>query len=215
MKKITFILASVIVLVSCGIKNGSISPVINADGMNGVGTISLGMTRTEIINAVKENYQSCNLRLPYGYRRLKTTSHSEVDSSLCLTYNLSEDVAIDINCTFIRDTLVRIKTTTGDGIIYYDKSPETMREAFAYKYGEGIKEEAESKMSELWRSDNAEAEYVRVTEETFLGPFTRAEMTITTTLRNVDEEIRLVKTEARRMNDQKIEAVKHNAYANI
>jgi len=164
MKRTVAILASLVLLASCG---GSPSqPVLNAPGLEGLGTLTLGMTSSEAESALRENASTFKQRdktedKAYYLLYMKAEAKEAKDyKEKEGAYYLSEDALdseLQLTLGFYRDSLVIIRVrgrwgSEGAGIV---------RDAFKTKYGDGALagNERAYGLSETWRSEKAEAVY--------------------------------------------------------
>lgn len=164
MERTVSILASLVVLASCG---GSPSqPVVNAPGLEGLGTLTLGMTSSEAEEALRENASTFNQRdktkdkeYYFTYMRAEAKDvkdYKEKEGS----YYLSEDVLdgeLQLTLGFYKDSLVVIRVRGRWG----SEGAGTVRDAFKTKYGDGALSGSERGygLYETWRSEEAEAVY--------------------------------------------------------
>lgn len=143
---------------------------INAPGLKGVGTLSLGMTTEEAISAIKEN----NAPFPFSSEndirdepsglylsassKIDAPDYKEKTAEYILGYLPESRISsLTIRLGFYKDTLVIIRVSgrqRSDGA-------ETIKDAFKEKYGDGVIAGIEKTygQKEVWRSEYVEAEY--------------------------------------------------------
>lgn len=170
MKKIIAIAASIILLSSC--LGGTQAPILNAPGLKGVGTLSLGMTTEEAVSAIKEN--NAPFKIEYDLRdedyewylaassETETPDYEEKTADYILgvfpeSSTSSRISMLKMRLGFYKDTLAIIRIYgrwTSDGA-------ETIKDAFKEKYGDGVIAGIEKTygQKEVWRSEYVEAEY--------------------------------------------------------
>lgn len=148
-----------IVLLICIVSCGPTVERNNAEGMNGIGVVTLLSPKQEVLNAIKNNQQQYNKALEWKEDRVYISEYGYSDErtpdikGAIANYNISEDIKIEMRLLFFRDTLINI--TVGKN---WDNIG-LMGKAFTTKYGPGHRTGREYDYSEKWISDTAEAVY--------------------------------------------------------
>ena len=170
MKTVFRIIAAVslLLLFSCKGREGTKAPIYNADGLEGIGTLSLGLTTKEVEATLKENAKQFGKRyeagiseyslwyLPVSVKPAQTKgTYEERDAK----YYLSKDEALDARLAIYKDTLVIIRISGG----WRSKGAGYVRDAFRDKYGDGIVS-GDQKLkyfgrNEVWASEKVTATY--------------------------------------------------------
>ena len=164
MKRILTAAASVLLLVSC-MGGGAKAPSYNAEWLEGIGTLSLGLTTSEVEAALQENARQYGQKYGTEARGLahylplfvykdeyERGKYEERDAK----YYLSKEEALDVLLSLYRDTLVVMRVEGR----WHSEGAGYVRDAFREKYGAGIVNGSSSSgRREVWRSEKAEALY--------------------------------------------------------
>lgn len=149
MRKIIYLFAAVLL---CGCAGGTESvPVINAEGLEGIGKVHIGDSFDNVVSVLSK-----------AEERHSFVSYPTVESGVSLDeitdlrelngdYKLTPTKSINMSMTFYRDSLVYI--------IVLEK--RVVREAIIAKYGEGESSKSKSVESNKWVGEVATANYLR------------------------------------------------------
>lgn len=145
---------------------------INAPGLKGIGTLSIGMTTKEAITALKENssyykreYNVHNEEYEWflsASSKIDTPDYEEKTAEYYLDSISSASTQISsltIRLGFYRDTLALMRISGG----WRSEGAGTIHDAFKDKYGDGVITGIEKTygQQEVWRSEYVEAKYFR------------------------------------------------------
>lgn len=145
---------------------------INAPGLKGIGTLSLGMTTEEAITTLKEN--SSSYKREYKVQdeeyewflsassKIDTPDYEEKTAEYYLdsiSSTSTQRSSLTIRLGFYRDTLVLMRISGG----WRSGGAGTIHDALKDKYGDGVITGIEKTygQKEVWRSEYVEAEYFR------------------------------------------------------